>query len=567
MPSLRYEHAGRCHEHNLQFVAAALAGRAIPHWLIRDDGFRYRVATPAASRLAALNALAQASDSTPWYAELSTAEREASAVIAVSDLPAADAASSAAALRVFQSVVTSSRSLSLGPRYGCDLEFRVEDGDTLRAPWPTLLGTVIRQDTSNATLSVNGRNYPTFEPFTRTLISDISFPIDAVFTWVDGNDPAWRARRDAVRAGRGDIKHLEAVDEARFRSRDELRYALRSIEMFAPWLRHVWIITEGHSPSWLYQSHPRVTVVNHREIFGDRGLLPTFNSFAIETQLHHLDGLTEHFVYFNDDVFLGSPVAPATFFEPSGLSRFFPSSSAIAFGPITDSEHFTTSAAKNNRMLIERDFAHTLTHAVKHAPYALRRSVLAELDERWADAVALTAASQFRSRQDVSVASSLYQHYAYLTGRAIPAKIRSRYLNTSDRADLGQLDALLASRRVEAFCLNDTAEGDLPADEQRAILINFLERYFPYPAGSSTRQRPNGRAEPRMWSCGLARRRRRRRGPPRSPRPRDDVAELGRRPDLLDRSRPRRCARMAQADGCPSIRVDPDRPHRHRRRW
>ena len=74
-------------------------------------------------------------------------------------------------------------------------------------------------------------------------------------------------------------------------------------------------------------------MVPHREIFGDTGRLPTFNSQAIESRLHRIPGLAEHFLYLNDDVFLGRPVPPEMFFTPGGLTRFFPSTALVDSAP------------------------------------------------------------------------------------------------------------------------------------------------------------------------------------------------------------------------------------------
>ena len=62
--------------------------------------------------------------------------------------------------------------------------------------------------------------------------------IDLVYLWVDGNDPIWQAKRKAFEKGSSQIAE-EALAEARFVDNDELKYSLRSVEMHAPWVRHV----------------------------------------------------------------------------------------------------------------------------------------------------------------------------------------------------------------------------------------------------------------------------------------------------------------------------------------
>ena len=145
---------------------------------------------------------------------------------------------------------------------------------------------------------------PTREHFAIHTTDEVRFPVDVVYTWVDGSDPAWLRRR-AEFGGEG--YHEEAGNAARYLSRDELRYSLRSLHMYAPWVRNVFLVTDDQAPAWLVGA----PAAPDRRPPGDllpTAALPTFNSHAIESQLHHIDGLTEHFLYFNDDMFLGRPV-------------------------------------------------------------------------------------------------------------------------------------------------------------------------------------------------------------------------------------------------------------------
>lgn len=164
-------------------------------------------------------------------------------------------------------------------------------------------------------------------------VTELLEPIDVVYTWVDGGDPEWQARKAEAlsRMQPGGLNEFSANDE-RYRSHDELRYSLRSLDYFAPWINHVYLVTAEQIPEWLATSNPRITVVDHQEIFPD-GALPTFNSHAIEARLHHIPGLSEHFLYLNDDVFFGRQVQPELFFEGSGLSRFFLSEQQVDEDP------------------------------------------------------------------------------------------------------------------------------------------------------------------------------------------------------------------------------------------
>ncbi|KAM4614919.1 N-acetylglucosamine-1-phosphotransferase subunits alpha/beta [Polymixia lowei] len=112
-------------------------------------------------------------------------------------------------------------------------------------------------------------------------------------------------------------KQDEDVSASRFEDNEELRYSLRSVERHAPWVRHIFIVTNGQIPSWLNLDNSRVTVVTHQDIFQNHSHLPTFSSPAIETHIHRIPGLSQKFIYLNDDVMFGKDVWPDDFFSHS----------------------------------------------------------------------------------------------------------------------------------------------------------------------------------------------------------------------------------------------------------
>ncbi|NVK78550.1 stealth family protein [Streptomyces morookaense] len=394
--------------------------------------------------------------------------------------------------------------LVLGQEHGCDIEYwKPEDGP--EGPWlvaprrnvvtaevPAAAAPVdAPAELFTGPLALGGedtaaphRTVHTRPEFTIRLPQDIPFPIDVVYTWVDGADPAWAERRSrALRAAGGsESHHEEAVNAARFLSRDELKYSLRSLHQYAPWVRKVFLVTDDQTPAWLDTSHPGIQVVSHKEIFSDPKVLPTFNSHAIESQLHHIEGLSEHFLYFNDDVFLGNPLTPQTFFLSNGLTKFFLSPALVPLGDRSPADAPVAAAAKNNRALVEERFATTLTQKMRHVPHALRRSMLDEIEERYAEAHAATAAARFRSPDDLSVASSLHHYYAYHQGRAIPSDLRYMYMDLAHPNTSRRLNRLLANRDLDIFCINDTVSTEKDLQRTDALIRPFLEGYFPVPS-------------------------------------------------------------------------------------
>ena len=322
-----------------------------------------------------------------------------------------------------------------------------------------------------------------FSPPWPPLIDAIVDPIDVVYTWVDGKDPAWLARKAERTGGVASEDHNPAADvPSRYADRDELRYSLRSLEMYAPWVRHIFIVTDQQRPAWLVDEHPRVTVVDHSEIFSDPSVLPVFNSHAIESQLHHIPGLSDRYLYVNDDIMFGRPVLPGTFFGPGGVTKFFRSKAVLDVAPPTPRDLPVLSAAKNNRQLVLDRFGPAVTQKFKHTPHAQRKDVLEELEAELPELFEQTERSAVRHPQDISIASALHHYWAYASGRAHEGSINYGYVDLArDDVDL-QLALLRQRRSLDVFCLNETDASPEQSAHLDEVLPQFLETLFPVPS-------------------------------------------------------------------------------------
>lgn len=135
--------------------------------------------------------------------------------------------------------------------------------------------------------------------------------IDFVITWVDMNNPDWQADFSKY-SGTGNHS-ANGVSETRFRDYGLLKYWFRGVEQFAPWVRKIHFVTTGQKPEWLDTDNPRIHLVRHED-FIPKKFLPTFNSVVIERYMHKIEGLADHFVYFNDDFYIINHITPERFF-------------------------------------------------------------------------------------------------------------------------------------------------------------------------------------------------------------------------------------------------------------
>ena len=194
--------------------------------------------------------------------------------------------------------------------------------------------------------------------------------IDFVITWVDGNDSEWKTRKDKYKQSVGDNR------EARYRNWELLKYWFRGVEKFAPWVNKIHFVTEGHLPSWLNTLSPKLNIVKHSDII-DKRYLPVFNSRAIEVNLHKIKGLSDKFVYFNDDFYLINHLDSSFFFK-NGLPCEMAVSNVISGGGVSDA--ILEAINIINRYFNKRDvFIKKISKwfNLKYGPFLMRTLLLA----------------------------------------------------------------------------------------------------------------------------------------------------------------------------------------------
>lgn len=311
----------------------------------------------------------------------------------------------------------------------------------------------------------------------------MSIKIDFVIPWVDGNDPQWQQEfqkyspEDAV---------LNTFD--RYRDWDNLQYLFRSFEYFTPWVNKIFFVTYGHLPKWLNTDHPKLVIVNHSD-FLDPANLPVFSSHPIEINLHRIKGLSEHFVYFNDDTFLLKPLKPTDFFY-NGLPLDFAVSNVMHEGLIAHiilnnvdiiNKNFNRHISSNltKRAIIKQNFLKwfnpkygkynfqtllllywkTFTGFLNyHHAQPFLKSTFQELWEKENNLLSRVSSSKFRNNNDVS--QYLFRYWQLVRGKFEPLST-SIALNLRPYKELRTLeDAFriasdIQSGCFEMYCIND----------------------------------------------------------------------------------------------------------------
>lgn len=313
--------------------------------------------------------------------------------------------------------------------------------------------------------------------------------IDLVYLWVDGNDPAWQAKKAAYQQQATGV-NPQAVNACRFVENDELKYSLRSAEKFAPWIRRIYIVTDNQTPSWLDTTNPRIRIVDHREILPPDAL-PVFNANAIEFHIARIPGLSEHFLFANDDTLFGLPVEPSFFFNDEEGGR-----PIVRLKRQSIRRHLSQLYCRmvyRSQELIKARFGKKYELAPHHNIDAYRKSDYMRCVSEFQELVEKTSYNRFRTEEDLQ--RSIVGYYLLATNRARMSRV-GRYNRAKTWSDkircflTGQymtdsrcipltapdMEKILKKYNPVLFAVND-AEDSTESDRLR--MRKFLETRFP----------------------------------------------------------------------------------------
>ena len=323
--------------------------------------------------------------------------------------------------------------------------------------------------------------------------------IDFVILWVNGNDPKWKDElAQYSKENSGDKSKI------RFRDWDNLQYIFRAFEEFTPWVRKIHFVTWGHVPEWLNTSHPKLNIVNHKDYI-DINNLPVFNANPLEINLHNIPGISEQFVFFNDDFFLTAPIENERFFQnglpcDSLISNALSSSSGVGHFVLNNLEalnrHINRREVlkKNRRKWFHYSYGMDMLRNLAllpwsrftgfvdpHMPQPFLKSTFQEVWEKESEVLEETSASKFRSCSDVN--QYLFRYWQLAKGNFVPISMRDTKYITMNMTNLrrGEVSAMIASPKYTMICLNDdeSIDTDEVFEEAKQIVKDAFEKILP----------------------------------------------------------------------------------------
>ena len=327
--------------------------------------------------------------------------------------------------------------------------------------------------------------------------------IDFVVSWLDSTDPTWQKEFEYYKPhAKGD------KSAARFRDMNIFRYWFRAVEEYAPWVNKVFLITNGRFPDWINMKNPKLVLVKHEDYIPNE-FLPTFNSCTIELYFHRIKDLSEHFVYFNDDMMLNSPISPNYYFK-NGLPCDRNKETCFNVPIYTREEKFDI------RMSMLADIGVVNGHfnrweTVKKSPwrwfgphlglkglvmscvlmkqrlfvgfsnYHIEQAYLkSSFEEVWEKEPDFLYSSCTRFREEVIANPYVFRYWQFARNMFYPKKRKFATFHLVDRSGIDDIEKALFNKNYATICLNDTP---LISEEDYNYVANrikeFMERKYP----------------------------------------------------------------------------------------
>lgn len=305
--------------------------------------------------------------------------------------------------------------------------------------------------------------------------------IDFIVYWVDGSDEQWLQKKNQYAVANGQDSKTN-----RYRDWENLKYLFRGIEKFAPWVNHVYFVSDEQIPEWMRTDNPKLKIVSHKDYIPKR-YLPTFNSNPIELNFHRIEELSEYFVVFNDDCFITNKISKEDFFvdgKPKDIFMEYPvmcGGNTIAFSNILVNifnligKHFERKEYKKRlagKMLSLKYgryfFYNLLIYMIPFprffgllTPHFARPYLKSSYEEVWKleeERLDEVCKHRFRDKGDINI--YVFRLWNLLKGNFVPAnifKMGKAYMIYEE--DVAIYEAI-EKQRYKLLCLNDECKDE-----------------------------------------------------------------------------------------------------------
>lgn len=289
--------------------------------------------------------------------------------------------------------------------------------------------------------------------------------MDIVISYVNGQDALWLEDYSRFVGG-------EAL-EKRFRDWGTLKYLLRGVEKNMPYVRkvHLVVARESQVPEWVDRS--KVNVVLHSDIIPTE-YLPTFNCNTIELFLHRIPGLSEEFLYFNDDIFPVRFTVPEDFFQDGKpvvmhVRHVFAPNLYKKMARVTDRAARKAAGCSGGIWFVRP----------QHTVHATRKSTCEEVFDALGPAI---YDSLSRVREEKNFLFYIFSDYLYYKGMVTPRRISNRHFSLA-AASVRRITAFLFNPTADFVCINDVQMDEAKFQKTKSGLLAAFDAVFPEKSG------------------------------------------------------------------------------------
>ncbi len=327
-------------------------------------------------------------------------------------------------------------------------------------------------------------------------------PIDFVVTWLDSTDPEWQ---EAYRKARG----VEMLNDAgRYRNWGLFKYWFRAVETYAPWVNKVFLVTNGKNPDWINANHPKLVLVSHKDYIPEK-YLPTFNSITIELNMNKIPGLSEHFVYFNDDFYINSPVEPEYYFkgglpcdcnnETLTIDPYYSHNDGFSTKQYLFCDMAVLNSHFDRREVVKgqrkRWFGNHLPKKSLLASFLLRKKCYFQffdwrhyeqpmlksvIDEIWEKEPYWMNKSCTQFRAEIGLNPYIIRYWQFATNRFFPTNLKSGSMYNINKSNLKKIVKILGDTSIKSLCINDSYRcSDADFEQIKSEITKVFEMKFP----------------------------------------------------------------------------------------
>ena len=292
--------------------------------------------------------------------------------------------------------------------------------------------------------------------------------IDFVLAWVDGSDKSWQEIKEKYDTK----KKTDNNNESRYRDWNQLKYWFRGVEKFAPWVNKIYFVTCGQKPEWLDENNPKIVLVNHKDYMKE-DYLPTFSANPIELNFHRIKGLSEHFVYFNDDMFIINSFPYMLVNDSEIIAKHFNKREYIKKNlfKYLNIKYGLKSNITNLFMMRYKQFS---GFSYPHIPSSFLKSTYEEVWDNEEEVLDSVSKNKFRTNNDVN--QYIFKAWQYCTGKFMPRSLKFGD-NIPITNENSKLIKTIKGSRYKVLCINDSSNIKDFEKTRNEINMAFEEKF------------------------------------------------------------------------------------------